>query len=135
VLVVTDLASLRGPAQGTVTLPLWLYWSPAGRPFDLGKPFMVQSMYQTVLGEASRGAGNNRAVSTATASSFLNAPARMGQVTISERVEAGPSGRHRKRARVPGSYSGPWPGRRAMFSEAIPGVDFREAAFPEAPAG
>ncbi len=36
----------------------------------------------------SRGAGNNRAVSTATASSFLNAAGTMGGVTISERIEA-----------------------------------------------
>lgn len=27
VIVVTDLADLHGPAHGTVTLPLWLYWS------------------------------------------------------------------------------------------------------------
>jgi hypothetical protein len=51
-IVVTDLASLRGPTTGTVVLPLRLYWSPPGRPFDLDKPFMLQSMYQTVLGEA-----------------------------------------------------------------------------------
>ena len=37
---------------------------------------------------AIRGAGNNRAVSTATASSFLNT-AGSGRVTISERIEAG----------------------------------------------
>ncbi len=53
-LVVTDLATLRGPTQGTVQLPLRLFWSPPGRTFDLGKPFMLQSMYQTVLGEAAR---------------------------------------------------------------------------------
>jgi prevent-host-death family protein len=54
VLVVTDLADLRGPASGTVTLPLRLFWSPPGHEFDLSKPFMLQSMYQTVLGEAIR---------------------------------------------------------------------------------
>ena len=35
VIVVTDLASLRGPARGTVELPLRLYWSgpsPVVRP-------------------------------------------------------------------------------------------------------
>src|SRR6266853_6771021 len=37
----------------------------------------------------SRGAGNNRAVSTATASSFLNTAGKVGQVTISERIETG----------------------------------------------
>ncbi len=50
--VVRDLANLRGPAQGTVVLPLRLYWSPPGRVFDLGKPHSLQAMYQFVLGEA-----------------------------------------------------------------------------------
>lgn len=54
VLVVKDLADLRGPASGTVTLPLRLYWSPPGRVFDLDDPFMLRSMYQVVLGEAIR---------------------------------------------------------------------------------
>jgi hypothetical protein len=54
VLVVRDLANLRGPASGTVTLPLRLYWSPPGRVFDLDDPFMLRSMYQIVLGEAIR---------------------------------------------------------------------------------
>jgi hypothetical protein len=52
VLVVRDLADLRGPASGSVTLPLRLYWSPAGRVFDLDDSFMLRSMYQVVLGEA-----------------------------------------------------------------------------------
>jgi hypothetical protein len=47
--VVRDLASLRGPAQGTVVLPVRLYWSPPGRVFDLGKPHSLQAMYQFVL--------------------------------------------------------------------------------------
>jgi hypothetical protein len=54
VLVVKDLADLRGPASGTVTLPLRLFWSPPGRVFDLDDPFMLRSMYQIVLGEAIR---------------------------------------------------------------------------------
>jgi DNA invertase Pin-like site-specific DNA recombinase len=54
VIVVTDLADLRGPAHSTVTLPLRLYWSPPGRVFDLDDPFTLRSMYQTVLGEAAR---------------------------------------------------------------------------------
>ena len=37
---------------------------------------------------ARRGAGNNRPMSTATASSFLNAAGKVGRVTISERIEA-----------------------------------------------
>jgi hypothetical protein len=51
-IVVTDLASLHGPAHGIVVLPLRLYWSPSGRQWDLDKPYMLQSMYQTVLNEA-----------------------------------------------------------------------------------
>jgi hypothetical protein len=51
-LVITDLASLRGPVQGTITLPLRLFWSPAGQAFDLDNPFMLRSMYETVLQEA-----------------------------------------------------------------------------------
>jgi hypothetical protein len=51
-IVVRDLSSLRGPAGGTVVLPLRLYWSPPGRVFDLGKPHSLQGMYQFVLGEA-----------------------------------------------------------------------------------
>jgi hypothetical protein len=54
VLVVTDLASLRGPAQGTVELPLWLYWSGPSPAFDLRKPFMLRWPYQIVLREAGR---------------------------------------------------------------------------------
>jgi DNA invertase Pin-like site-specific DNA recombinase len=54
VIVVTDLAGLHGPASGTVTLPLRLYWSPPGRVFDLDDAFMLRSLYQTVLGEAAR---------------------------------------------------------------------------------
>jgi hypothetical protein len=52
VLVVRNLADLRGPADGVVTLPLRLYWSPPDRVFDLGDPFTLRSMYQVVLGEA-----------------------------------------------------------------------------------
>jgi hypothetical protein len=54
VLVVRNLADLRGPARGTLTLPLRLFWSPPGRVFDLDDPFMLRSMYQIVLGEAIR---------------------------------------------------------------------------------
>lgn len=54
VIVVTDLALLRGPAQGTVELPLWLYWSGASPVFDLSKPFMRRWLYEIVLREAGR---------------------------------------------------------------------------------
>ena len=52
--MVRDLADLRGPSGGEVRLPLRLFWSPAGRVFDLDDPFMLRSMYQVVLGEAIR---------------------------------------------------------------------------------
>jgi hypothetical protein len=53
-IVVTDLASLRGPAHGTVELPLRLFWSSTDRRFDLDKPSTRRWLYQTVLREASR---------------------------------------------------------------------------------
>jgi hypothetical protein len=52
--VVTDLASLRGPVHGMVELPLRLFWSSPDRSFDLDKPFMRRWLYQTVLREACR---------------------------------------------------------------------------------
>jgi hypothetical protein len=54
VIVVTDLASLRGPARGTVELPLRLYWSGLSPAFDLGEPYLRRWLYQIVLREASR---------------------------------------------------------------------------------
>jgi hypothetical protein len=54
VLVVADLADLAGPAEGTVELPLWLFWSAADRTFDLGRPGALREMYQNVLREATR---------------------------------------------------------------------------------
>jgi hypothetical protein len=52
-LVATDLADLRGPTTGTVELPIWLFWYP-DRSFDLGEPYMLRWVYQTVLREAAR---------------------------------------------------------------------------------
>jgi len=52
--VVSDLASLRGPARGTVELPLRLYWSGPSPVFDLEDPDMRRWLYQIVLREASR---------------------------------------------------------------------------------
>ena len=54
VVVVTDLTSLRGPAEGTVELPLRLYWSGPSPVFDLGEPYLARWLYQIVLREASR---------------------------------------------------------------------------------
>ena len=53
-LVISDLAELRGPAGGRVELPVRLFWSAPDRTFDLDQPFMLRSMYETVLGQASR---------------------------------------------------------------------------------
>jgi len=52
--VADSLADLRGPTEGTVELPIWLFWSSPDHTFDLSKPFMLRSMYETVLVEASR---------------------------------------------------------------------------------
>jgi len=52
-IVAADLADLRGPAGGTVELPLRLFWC-ADRTFDLDDPQMLRWMYQTVLREAIR---------------------------------------------------------------------------------
>ena len=52
-LVIADLADLRGPAGGTVELPVWLFWHP-NRAFDLDDPAIRRWAYQIVLREASR---------------------------------------------------------------------------------
>jgi hypothetical protein len=54
VVVAASLEDLRGPAEGVVELPLWLFWSSADRTFDLGDRDMRLWLYQTVLREASR---------------------------------------------------------------------------------
>jgi hypothetical protein len=54
VMVAPSLADLRGPAEGTVELPLRLFWSCPGHTFDLGDLDMRRWLYQTVLREASR---------------------------------------------------------------------------------
>ena len=62
--VVTDLAHLHGPTSGTVVLPHWLYWSPAGHTWDLGDPVQTRSMYEHVL---------NNVVEASDLTSYLNA--------------------------------------------------------------
>ena len=52
--MVTDLADLRGPVDGMVTLPLWLYWSGPSPVFDLADPFLRRRLYEIVLREAAR---------------------------------------------------------------------------------
>ena len=54
VIVVTDLASLRGPARGQAELPLRLYWSGPSPVFDLDVPYLRRWLYQIVLREATR---------------------------------------------------------------------------------
>jgi DNA invertase Pin-like site-specific DNA recombinase len=54
VLVLDDLADLRGPVAGQVELPLRLFWSLPGHRFDLSDPDARLWYYQTVLREASR---------------------------------------------------------------------------------
>ncbi len=54
VVVAPSLSDLRGPTEGTVELPLWLFWSCPGHVFDLGDGDMRRWLYQTVLREASR---------------------------------------------------------------------------------
>ena len=52
--VAASLADLRGPAEGVVELPIWLYWSSPDHTFDLGDPDMRRWLYQIVLREAGR---------------------------------------------------------------------------------
>jgi hypothetical protein len=49
--VAASLTDLRGPTEGTVELPIWLFWYP-DRTFDLDEPGMLPWMYQIVLREA-----------------------------------------------------------------------------------
>jgi hypothetical protein len=52
--VAASLADLHGPAEGTVELPIWLFWSSADHTFDLSDQDMRVWLYQTVLREAGR---------------------------------------------------------------------------------
>jgi hypothetical protein len=56
VLVPADLADLRGPTSGTVTLPLWVFWSSGDQPrqWKLDNPVDRREMYRTVVREARR---------------------------------------------------------------------------------
>ncbi len=53
-MVAARLTDLHGPTQGTVELPLRLFWSLPDHTFDLGDRDMRLWLYQTVLREASR---------------------------------------------------------------------------------
>ena len=50
--VAASLTDLRGPAEGTVELPIWLFWSSPDHTFDLGDQDMRRWLYQIVLREA-----------------------------------------------------------------------------------
>jgi len=52
--VAASLDDLHGPVEGSVELPLWLFWSAPGHTFDLADPAMRRWLYQTVLREAGR---------------------------------------------------------------------------------
>jgi hypothetical protein len=52
--VAASLAELRGPADGTIELPLRLFWSSRDCGFDLSDPDMARCLYETVLREATR---------------------------------------------------------------------------------
>ena len=76
-----------------------------------------------------RGTGNNRAVSTAMASSFLNTAGKVGRMAISERIEAGQRERRvlarvcRPRggwSRPSGNGSGRWPRPAPRGSRSVP---------------
>jgi hypothetical protein len=53
-IVVLDLADLHGPTEGTVELPLRIFWSAEDHTFDLASPHATRELYETVLREASR---------------------------------------------------------------------------------
>ena len=52
VLVITELADLRGPTNGKIVLPSRLYPDPAGQVFDLDEPWFLREVCQVVLTEA-----------------------------------------------------------------------------------
>jgi DNA invertase Pin-like site-specific DNA recombinase len=54
VLVIDDLADLRGPVTGLAALPLRLFWSLPDHRFDLDEPDLRRWYYETVLREATR---------------------------------------------------------------------------------
>jgi hypothetical protein len=52
VIVVGSLSDLRGPTDGLVELPQRLFWSGAGRVFDLGDGDRLLEMYEAVFDAA-----------------------------------------------------------------------------------
>jgi hypothetical protein len=81
VLVITDLADLRGPAGGKVILPSRLLPDAAGAVFDLDEPALLAEAYQVVLTGAAGARDlaahlNGPRLVEAWASLFLPAPVR-----------------------------------------------------------
>jgi hypothetical protein len=56
VVVPADLADLRGPTTGSVTLPIYVYWSSGEhlREWELDDDVDLREMYRTVVREARR---------------------------------------------------------------------------------
>lgn len=50
--IAASFADLRGPTQGMIELPIWLYWSSPDHTFDLADRDMQRWLYQIVLREA-----------------------------------------------------------------------------------
>jgi hypothetical protein len=50
--VAASLSELRGPADGTIELPLRLFWSARDRTFDLSLRHDALAAYECVLNEA-----------------------------------------------------------------------------------
>ncbi|MDO5617950.1 transcriptional regulator [Kocuria sp.] len=46
-----SLAALQGPSSGIITLPLWVYWAPGERSFDVGTHIGAKQVYTAVLSE------------------------------------------------------------------------------------
>lgn len=46
-----SLEALRGPSSGLVTLPMWVYWAPGERTFDVGTRSGAKRAYVAVLSE------------------------------------------------------------------------------------
>lgn len=48
------LADLLGPEQGTITLPIELYWQPGGSVFQVEDDADLATAYRSVLNEGSK---------------------------------------------------------------------------------
>lgn len=46
-----SLEELRGPYEGAVNLPMWVYWAPGSRSFRVDDPDQAEMAYIAVLSE------------------------------------------------------------------------------------